>query len=195
MRRAARAPRLGAQVNSTLGLAFNMAVSHMWSPAMSQVPAVARFGHAHEQPSSSHRCGPGHKRTGFTRKVGAGAPRQPATPADSTSPKLVVVGASRQRAAPRNQFRGRAAFGGPGLLRQRRAGGAEHCRCFAYTAHTQSGLRLFGAARHRPKVCCMPPARPNRSFKGTRNSKAARPRAAQAYHAPHGRATLLPRAP
>ena len=195
MRRAGQAPYRRRPVNSALGLAFNMARSHKWSIVSSQVPAIARFGHAPEQPSSSQRCGPGHKRTGCARNLGAGAPRRPATSADSTSARLVVVGATRQRAAPRSQFRDRAALRGPDLLRQRRAGGAERCRCYAPSIGAQAGLRRFGAARHCPIVRFMPPARPNRSFKGTRNSKAARPRGAQAYHAPHGRAALLPRAP
>lgn len=143
-----------------------MVKPHKWSILMTQAPAVARFGHAHEQPSSSQRCGPGHKRIGCAKKLGAGAPRRSATSPDSTSVKLVVVGASRLRAAPRNQFHGRAALGGPGLLRHRRAGGAELGCCYASTIGAQAGLPLFGAARHRPQVRCMPPARPNRSFQG-----------------------------
>ena len=196
LRLAGKAPCRFRPVNSALGLAFNMARSHKWSLVMSQMPAVARFGHAHGQPSSSQRCGPGLNRTNWLRQgAWRGAPRLPTTSAGSTSVRIVVVGASRRRAAPRNQFRGRAALGGPGMLRQRRAGGAEHSSCHASTICAQAGLRRFGAVRRRPTVRCMPPARPNRSFKGTRNSKAARPRGAQVYHAPHGRAALLPRAP
>ena len=165
-----------APVTSTLGLAFNMASSHKWPRDLSYVPGVARVGHAHKQPSSSQGSCPGHKRTGCAKKLVAGAPRRPATSADSVSTKLVVVGASRQRAAPRSQFRGRAALGGPSLLRQRRAGGAVHSRCSASTIGAQTGLRPFSAGRHRPKARCMPPARPNRSFKGTRNGMPPWPR-------------------
>ena len=91
----------------------------------------------------------------------------------------VMVGASRRRAAPRSQFV--VALLSEGLrlrsspCRQRRA---------------TPPLRL-----NRRAACKRCTARPNWSFKGTRNSKAARPRSAQAYHTPHGRASLLLRAP
>ena len=58
MRRAGQAPYRRRPVNSALGLAFNMARSHKWSIVSSQVPAIARFGHAPEQPSSSHAAVP-----------------------------------------------------------------------------------------------------------------------------------------
>ncbi len=93
------------------------------------------------------------------------------------------------------QSHGRAALAGPGSFRRRRAGGAEHHRRCTSTASAPTSLRCIGFMAPHRKVCCVPPAPPNRSFKGTRNSKAARPRGAQAYHAPHGRAPLLLRAP
>ena len=103
--------------------------------------------------------------------------RKPAPTRPSCSP--VVVGASRQRAAPRSQFV--VALPSEGLCLR-----SAPCR----QRMSSSPLRLSCRA-----ICQRRTARPNRSFKGTRNSKAARPRGAQAYHAPHGRAPLLLRAP
>ena len=182
-------------VNSALGLAFNMARSLKQVNAVSQVPAIVRFGQANEHQYSPVLRAPGVGRTGCANKSGTGAPRRPTFSSSSTISRSVVVGASRRRAAPRSQSHGRAALGASGSLGLCRAGGAGSHRTCASNPIAPASLGRIGSEGAGSSVRCVPPARPNRSFKGTRNSKAARPRCAQAYHAPHGRAALLPRAP
>jgi hypothetical protein len=107
----------------------------------------------------------------------------------------VVVGASRQRAAPRNRLHCRAAHGAPASLRRRHAGGAvgnRHCilrrllatQCIARPSCCSSTIRC---SRQRPP-------RPNLSFNRTRHGIPAWPPAAQAYHASVGQPGMPRRA-
>jgi hypothetical protein len=188
MRRTARALCCRRPVNSTLGVALNTGRMHHVarhqqpsgaSPPLGKPSLMASPQRANTARSGSHEvatpCGASLRTRG-----------------DKPCLKPPPLGVATQS---KGQFYGRAALGGPSSLRHCRAGGAGHRHRCASTASALAGLRCAGSIGHHRMVCCPPPATPNRSFKGTRNSKAARPRGAQVYHAPHGRAALLPRAP
>jgi hypothetical protein len=73
------------------------------------------------------------------------------------------------------QFHGRAALGRQGQLRPRRAGGAGNHHRGHSTAAAVAGLLCLGLVGHHREACYLPPAPPNRSFKGTRNGMSPRP--------------------
>ena len=177
MRRTGGLPCCRAPLNSALGLALkpDRADLHR-SQEQARSYAKSRSGTASTQTLRGRRLSEVVAPQSCRARALARR-RNPAPARPSCSP--VVVGASRQRAAPRSQFV--VALPSEGLClrsapcRQRRSSPPLQLNCCA--------------------ICQRRAARPNRSFKGTRNSKAARPCGAQAYHAPHGRAPLLSRAP
>ena len=188
LRLAARVPRLRAPVTSTLGVALNTGRMHhvAWSqqPSGASLPLGKPSVMAPAQQATSARSGD-HQ---VAVKCGESQCKRAGKPYLKTPPLGVATHSEVQS-------HGRAALGGPGSLRQRRASGAGHHHRNNSTAKASAGLRCISSIGHRRNSRCLQAAPPNRSFKGTRNSKAARPRSAQAYHAPHGRAPLPLRAP
>lgn len=96
-------------------------------------------------------------------------------------------------APPSSKSYGRAALQATKAPRLRRAGGADSriIHACASGCPNQAVPLQFRQSR----ACIRTSARPNRSLKGTRDSKAARPRGEPAYHAPHGLFASLPPAP
>ena len=172
MRRTAGPPCCRAPLNSALGLALkrDRASLHLCRE-QAHSNAEPRSGNAVSQALRGRRlfevAAPQSCRVRALARLRCSAPRCP-----SCSP--VVVGASRQRAAPRSQLV--VALPSEGL-RLRSA----PCR----QRRVPPPLRLS-----RRGVCQRRSARPHRSFNRTANGIAPWPRSAQVYPAPHGQGAM-----